>query len=1038
MRGGAVVHPDRREVERNGVGRESERVQAGVEAVERLLDGGDHRGEGVELGDGSAVDAAQALVLERDGHPAFARGLPRAAGDVPEEGGVGFVGDGAGRHGREAAQVEREAGGEGRDVFALVAELLLGARDAAPEAQLGDFAGEAAAERRGADADGVEGRDLRGGEARPVGVVERGDGRRAAARADDRDVGRDAGLERAERRRDALAGGKEHLLAALVGVGGVGAVLLVVGAVPVAFERRRRGDGGGEEVVRRERGRRVRAEEAALDDGGAVRDGDLGVVVEVVGVVERVGEEQVGDVVGHGGGDDVLGEERERERRGERQADAARLAVVEGEDGHLPRGRLAVRGGLDLQLERPRGGAGERRERVVPGVAGDLDRGVVAVEDVAPVAAGGWLLGEERVGDDPVGEGAVAAARGPFAVAEGAGGVLVEVAGGGDAAGVAHGLARGAVDDGERDLGDVLRGLGEGRLVVVVDVERDVGDDHLAHRGLAPGEERVAQEAVVAGKRGEVVAVGVAVALRVHQRRLLVVDEAGVAAADVVVHRVGDLAGGDAAGEVPDEAVVVGRDLERAGGVGAGAAAQERELLIEERRDLVVEGEERGRERAVVHLEARHHRVVEVGAEADRRVERVGVRLVAEQVVEVGEAADGELELLVGVGVVDPERERHRLGLVEERLVELDQAHLGEVVLVERDVALEGRAGLAHHRDDGLGGVLLEVAHPLREGRDVVEDALHPALGERGRVGPGGPRVPHRGVGRRVGVRGLVPDGVVGVHHVREGVALLADDEARQALRLVERELERVVLLGVGGRRAVVVRARAAPLEDVVVGPAGEGLGVEDRELLREEVERVLARDDAADVVLRHDLEDPHLDRVAGRDGHELVRGVVLDERDVVRGAHREERVVVARLVGDAVFEDGDGLVRAREDGPRGEPPDRRLPLRDVARLGGVVDEAFENLALGGGRDVHVQQLDAAGIVLLLADEDEAVAEVARGVEVEARGERGRKAVEVVLALAERRVAAGTGLDAERGDGGGKRVVVGGREAGGLRDGGVE
>ena len=474
----------------------------------------------------------------------------------------------------------------------------------------------------------------------------------------------------------------------------------------------------------------------------------------------------------------------------------------------------------------------------------------------------------------------------------------------------------------------------------------------------------------------------------------------------------------------------------RGGRVVAAPAAQERELLVEERRHLVVEREERGGERPVVELESGHLDVVEVRAEADRRVQGVDVRLVAERVVEVGEAGDRELELLVRVQVVDAHLERHRLRLGEQGLVELDEARVLQRVVVERHVALIGLAGLHDHGDGRLRLVLREVAHPLRERRHVVEDALHPPFRERRRIGPLRPGVSHRGVGGRAFARRAVAHGVVRVHHVLERVTLVPDREAREAGRRLE--LRRVLVVEVRRHGAVGVRAALLPFEHVLLRLAGERLAVDDRKLLREEVERVLARDDAGRVVLRDDLDEVHRDRVALRDVHQRVRRVVLDERHVVRRAHREERIVVARLVVDAVLLLGDPAVRTRLHALRGERGDGGAPRSLAGGRGGRVEKRREDLALRGVQHVHVQKRDARRIVLHLALELQAARDVRRRVEIEPLGDRRRQPVERPAPLAERSVPARALLDAEVGD----RVCDGRvgrlREAARLRHGGVE
>ena len=749
-----------------------------------------------------------------------------------------------------------------------------------------------------------------------------------------------------------------------------------------------------------------------------------GVRVEVVGAAHKIGDrrERVEGRGNHARG----GIARKREPLLRR--------IEGGERRSLGAGcRIARTSRHDLELDGPRTVRREHQRFFCVGTC--PDRVVAAREAVTPVVAALRLRGKERVADGPVAERAEPAARGPLAVAEVARLLAVEIARARRAAVVAVRLARGAVHRLRRDLGDVVRGLRELRLVVVVHVHHRVSHRHLAHRRRAPAEVRVAEEAVVARKRGKVVAVGVAVALREHVGRVVLVDDALVVAGDVVVDGVGDLARRDALGEVPHEAVVVGREA-RGRRVVAAAAAQERELLVEKRRHLVVEGEERRGERPVVQLEAGHLRVVEIRPKADRRVQRVRPRLVAEDVVEVGEAGDGELKLLVGVRVVDAHLEGHRLGLGEDRLVQLDEAHGREVVVVEGDVALVRLAGLADHGDRRLRLVLHEVAHPLRERRHVVEDALHPPFRERGRIGPRAPVVAHRGVGRGIGGRGAVADGVVRVDHVGKRVALVPDREAREAGGRLE--LRRVLAVEVVRHGAVGVRAALPPLEDVIGRRTGERFAVDDGKLLGEEVEGILARDDAAGVVPRHDLDDVHRDRVAGGDVHERVRGVVLDERDVVRRAHREERVVVARRIVDAILLRGDRAVRARLHALRRERGDGSAPGVLACRGGCRVKKRGERLALGVVEHVHVEKRHAGRIVLLLSLELQALRHVRRRVEVEPLGDRGRQAVERPAPLAQRGVSARALLDAQVGHGGGHRRVGHLAETARLRHRGVE
>ena len=683
------------------------------------------------------------------------------------------------------------------------------------------------------------------------------------------------------------------------------------------------GNGGQGGEARRERRRSAAAKEHALEDHPVafVRRRDTRIVLVVL---RRVG---IGIVVEDIRRYDGLARTaREFERVVVAESDAEYVLLIPDRDEQ----RAVVylrRAGVDLELHGPC--AVCLKLHGLFGVDVRVERRLAAREGIAVVAPGVRRGIEKRCADGPVAERAETASRRPFAVAEIAFLVRVDVARARGAAVVAIRLARRAVHDFKRRLGDVLRRLGELSLVVVVDVQHGVRDDHLAHRGLAPREVRVPEQAIVARERREVVSVCVAVALRIHLCRLRIVDHALVVAADVVVDGVRHFAGVHPAREVPHQAVVVGRDAHRRR-ILVGATAEERELLVEKRRHLVVEAEQGGGQSAVVKLEAGHLHRVEVGAEADRRIEGIGVRLVPEEVVEVGQPGNGELELLVRVRIADAELERHGLGLGKDGLVELYEADARQVVLVEGHVALVGRAGLADHRNRSLGLVFHEVAHALRKGRHVVQHALHPPLGERRRIGPLRPLEAHHRIGRRARGGRAVAHRVVGVDHVGERVALLAYHEPRKAVG--RRELLRVFVFEVRGHHAVGARAALAPLEDVVFRRARERFRVDDRELLRKEVEGILARDDPARVVLGHDLEEVHVDRVAGRDAHQLVRRVVLDDRHVVGGAHREYRVVVARLVVDDVFGGGDGTVPRRLDPPLRKRVDGGAP-RGLARV---------------------------------------------------------------------------------------------------------
>ena len=102
--------------------------------------------------------------------------------------------------------------------------------------------------------------------------------------------------------------------------------------------------------------------------------------------------------------------------------------------------------------------------------------------------------------------------------------------------------------------------------------------------------------------------------------------------------------------------------------------------------------------------------------------------------------------------------------------------------------------------------------------------------------------------------------------------------------------------------RAVGVGTRLAPFEIEAVRLAAERLGVQHRQLLREEVDFILAGDDAPLVILGHDFENVHVDRVASRHAHRDIGRIVFDQRDVIRAAHRRQRIMVDRRVDHADF----------------------------------------------------------------------------------------------------------------------------------------
>ena len=130
--------------------------------------------------------------------------------------------------------------------------------------------------------------------------------------------------------------------------------------------------------------------------------------------------------------------------------------------------------------------------------------------------------------------------------------------------------------------------------------------------------------------------------------------------------------------------------------------------------------------------------------------------------------------------------------------------------------------------------------------------------------------------------------------------------------------------------------------------------------------------------------------------------------------------------------------MRARLHAIFRERGDGRAPRLLARGRGRLVEELVERLALGRVEDVHVEERDAGGIVLLLALELQAARDVRGRVEVEPLGDGRRQPVERPAPLAQRPVAARALLDAEVGDRVGDGRVGRLREAARLRHGRVK
>ena len=667
------------------------------------------------------------------------------------------------------------------------------------------------------------------------------------------------------------------------------------------------------------------------------------------------------------------------------------LAGVESGGGEVERDRVFV----ESQRVQPGVGAVKARLDVGEG-GGDLadGGGVGAVDDVE--ARGGRVVfaadlqqvrhgvEEEGVGDGPVEVGALAGAGGPAvdvpaAVGVGVGGPAFEAA---RAEGVV--AAGGEADDVGAGAGLGGGGGGEGFFVEVVDADGGVADEGGAGDGV-PAEVGVGEEGVVGGEGGEVVAPGVAVALRVHALGVGGADLAGGVggvAANGVVAGVGDLAAVDAVGVVPDEAVVDGGDGDgRLGGVVA--AAQEGELFLQEARDLVLEAEERGVERGVAVVPAGG---AGAGVDGDGGVHGVGVGLVAERHVELVEARGGEEEGVVAVGVGDAGLEGEREGAVHDGLVDLDQPRAVHGVGFERHGALVGRAALL---DDGLGeagGVFGHVGEALVVGVEGGHDALDPAGCEGG--DPGAPV----GGGGAEAVGAAVADGEVVVGEHEEGAlgGAALDGDGGGAVAAAGGAGGEVGLPGLlrGAGDVPGDGDAPAPLEFVVGGLAAEVVGVDEGEFF---FEGVAGLDDVevlgAPEVGRH-ADDLEADGQAGGDAAG-VGAVVEGEGDVAAGV-----AVGGRGAGEGGVDVG-GVGGDGGGGVHGQGVHGGLP----GGLGGGGEAVAEGAQAGLFvlRQPVRQDVGGAGERgAEHAGEDELAVGAARGVVVEALFEGGRDVPEAV------------------------------------------
>ena len=266
------------------------------------------------------------------------------------------------------------------------------------------------------------------------------------------------------------------------------------------------------------------------------------------------------------------------------------------------------------------------------------------------------------------------------------------------------------------------RAGGSGKFALVHIIHRHRLTKH-GHRlgARIPVKIRIGQQLIITGERGEIMPIGVTVALREHALSIGRIDHTiGSTAAglllDVVIHGVDRLTGIDAAGVVPIQAIVAGSHIHGRGEVIA--AAQEGQLLLQRRGDLAFESEAAGVHQARVILVIYR----------DRWVDRVGVGLVAENGVKVVEISCSQQQCLIGVRIIGVGINAHAAGTIEHSFVDGDEANIIDIVERQSDIAFPARARLGQHADIRAHTVVIQVGDPLIEGVDRGQHTFDPAL----------------------------------------------------------------------------------------------------------------------------------------------------------------------------------------------------------------------------------------------------------------------------------------------------------------------
>ena len=235
--------------------------------------------------------------------------------------------------------------------------------------------------------------------------------------------------------------------------------------------------------------------------------------------------------------------------------------------------RIRRRGNLELKCPATREVRGRSKLYICI-----IEEGVL-IKHEAAIGIGRFRLRQNRVCDHPVRDTANCATRRPFAIAEVAIRILIEVARTIRATIILPRLARRAVDDIRRGDGEFIRDFRKTLFIVVIDIHNRVRHQHLRLRD-GPGEVRVAQKAIECRNRTQVVSPRVAVTLRILKCRVILIYlRVIIGRVDIIIHRIGDFARRYAACEVPHQTVIEWRGL-NGRVIRPRATPQKREFLF--------------------------------------------------------------------------------------------------------------------------------------------------------------------------------------------------------------------------------------------------------------------------------------------------------------------------------------------------------------------------------------------------------------------------------------------------------------------------